>query len=124
LVQQAADFGIFAPATDCMFPKKGRAMAILSVSYDLYKEPGRVYEKLIAVIKSCTSWCHPVESTWYVDTSLSPIQLLEKLKSHLHAKDKIIITPVTVHAGWVTQGLPEDVLMWIKQRLTRPKATL
>ncbi len=99
-------------------------MAILCVSYDLYKEPGRAYDKLITVIKSFNSWCHPVESTWYVDTSLSPADLLAQLKPQLHSKDKIIITPVTVNGGWATQGLSEDVLVWIKQRLSLARATL
>jgi hypothetical protein len=93
-------------------------MAILSISYDLYEESGRDYEELISAIKaSAPGWSHPVESTWYVDTTLDPHQMYLHLSPHLHPRDKLIITPVAANKGWWSQGMSEDMLGWFKLEL-------
>jgi hypothetical protein len=90
-------------------------MPVLSISYDLRKEPGRVYQGLIAAIKTF-AWCHPTESTWYVETSLDPKEMHHRLKPHLHTYDKVVISPV-VKGSWWSQGLRQDVLDWLKAKL-------
>lgn len=99
-------------------------MAVLSISYDLYKEPGRAYEELIKAIQASSSaWTHALESTWYVDTSLTPEKMLAHLKPHLHARDKVVITPVAINKGWWSQGLSEEMLEWFRSELS-PKAAV
>jgi hypothetical protein len=95
-------------------------MPVLSVSYDLFKEPSRVYDKLFAAIKRFP-WCHPTESTWYVESVKAPKELYQYLKPYLHAKDKIIISPV-VPDNWWSQGLPKDVIDWLHSKLDKKKS--
>lgn len=90
-------------------------MSILSISYDLYKEAGRGYEELIEAIKGF-AWCHVTESTWFVETTLSPKEMYEHLDPHLHAKDKVIITPVPPGSWW-SQGLSKEVCDWLHEKL-------
>lgn len=88
-------------------------MSILSVSYDLYR--GQVYDELIAAIKKF-SWCHVTESSWYVVADLTPEEMYQHLKPHLHDRDKIIISPI-VKGSWWSHGLPDDVLRWLHAKL-------
>ena len=74
-----------------------------------------MYEEVIAAIKRFP-WCHPTESTWFVQTTLSPKGLYQRLKPHLHAKDKVIITPVPPGSWW-SQGLSEAVREWLHAKL-------
>jgi hypothetical protein len=92
-------------------------MPVLSVSYDLFKEPSRAYEELFAAIE-VFPWCRPTESTYYVETTKSPKELYEHLKPYLHAKDKIIISPVRPGSWW-SQGLPKAVLDWLRAKLDK-----
>ncbi len=86
-------------------------MAVLSVSYDLYRESGDAYDKLIAAIKKF-AWCHPVESTWYVKTTMAPDRFYSYLRPHLHVRDKVIISVIDPSCWW-SQGLTDDVLEWL-----------
>jgi hypothetical protein len=93
-------------------------MPILSISYDLHKEPSRVYTRLIEAIKSSGSWCKASESVWLVNTTREAKAMYDLLKPHLHVKDRVLVTRVTVHGGWWTQGQPQDVLNWLRASLS------
>jgi hypothetical protein len=88
-------------------------MAILSISYDLYKEPGRAYDDLISTIKNFRSWCHAAESAWFVDTNLSPSEVYQKLSPHLHQHDKVIVTYASLSRGWCGQGMSKPITDWL-----------
>ncbi len=93
-------------------------MSVLTISYDLHKEPSRQYVELEKALKAAGAWCHALESTWYVKTALQPRQMVAYLKPYLHAQDKIAVTPVALDRGWWTQGLSKEVLDWLREALT------
>ena len=87
-------------------------MAVLAISYDLHRETGRDYKILIEAIKATGKWCHPVESTWFVVSPLTPHEMHVYLEDFSHARDKIIINLIGRHSWW-SQQLPKDVLVWL-----------
>ena len=40
-------------------------MSVFVVTYNLNR-PGQNYEKLYEILKGFDSWCHPMDSTWFV----------------------------------------------------------
>jgi hypothetical protein len=88
---------------------------VLSINYDLYKEPSRQYEKLIAVIKQF-AWCHVSESTWLIATELSSHEVRRRLDSQLHPRDKVFIAPVTP-GEWSSRGMSQEILAWLHEQL-------
>jgi hypothetical protein len=99
-------------------------MAVISISYDLHKEPWRAYTVLIDAIKRFGVWAHPVESTWFVETNLSPQQVFDYLKPCLHARDKVIITPIATCDGWWSQGMSQEVLNWFRTEMNSSEVTV
>ena len=91
-------------------------MPVLSVSYDLHKEPSRAYAKLEKALQAFKVYCRPTESSWFIYTPnyASPQEVYNYLKPCLHPKDKIVITPVMLTGGWWTQGMPPQTLTWLR----------
>lgn len=89
---------------------------IFQVSYDL-KKPDRDYTTLEKQIKSLGSWCHPVESTWFIDTiSDNVVYVRDSLLKTMDNSDALIVNAVKANsAAWF--GLGDDVIAWIKQHL-------
>lgn len=117
--------------TDCnlnrpFFPKKGiervvlkhnRAallemetkMARFMVSYDLSK-PGRNYEDLYKVLKSFDH-VRPLESVWFLWSSLSREAIREKIKAALDPNDHLLVTSIT-YSAWY--NLKPEVGKWLE----------
>ena len=93
-------------------------MAVISINYDLYHEPSRAYEELFKAIRSFPAWCHALESSWLVVTDMKPKAVLDALKPYLHEKDKVVVTPLRLDAGWWSMGLSERVLDWLRNNLS------
>ena len=90
-------------------------MGALLITYDLNK-PGKDYDALYDKIKGLGSyWWHYLDSTWIVDTPLSPAAASEQLRTVLDASDRLLIINVTGDAsdGWLEQ----DAWNWIKQHV-------
>lgn len=87
---------------------------IFSISYDLH-QPGQKYQAVHERIKSLgSSWCHPLESTWLVDTHLDAEGIYSALKPILDDNDRILIMRVTrPYTGYLSQQIWD----WINQRL-------
>lgn len=73
------------------------------VGYDL-KKPIQDYESLVKKLKSYKSWWHNLDSTWFIRTDLTSIQLRQELLSYMDSNDKLLIMNVTgaekVHSGF------------------------
>ena len=93
-------------------------MSVLSVTYDLHREPGRNYFGLFNALKKFPSWCHVLESTWFVVTDMTPKDVYEHLKRYLHARDKLLIMPAAFDAGWWALEVSDDILEWLRKNLT------
>lgn len=84
------------------------------VSYDLNKS-GQDYDGLYKELKSSSSWCRPVDSTWLIYTSESADQLYERISNHIDKNDYAIVIQVRRdYQGW----LPEEVWEWIRKFVT------
>lgn len=91
-------------------------MSVLVITYDLYEEPGRSYEDLSEAIQ-VYPWCCPTESTWYVQTELTPEEFYERLTPHLHQHDKVLISRV-ISGEWWSRGMSQAVLKWLHGKLS------
>lgn len=87
-------------------------MSLQSINYDLVK-PGRNYDSLIRAIKDLSgSWCHPVESSWIVSTSLTSKQVRDRLVPHIDSNDKLLVAELTGVAAW--HNLDPKVAEWLQ----------
>lgn len=94
--------------------KGGERTMVYHISYDLRK-PGKDYSSLHQAIKNIGSWCHPVESTWYVDTASSASAIRDTLIRVMDSSDGLIVTTAIAPGAW--QGLADDVSGWLKSHL-------
>lgn len=90
-------------------------MNTLLVGYDLNR-PGQDYSSLFAAIKAAGAWWHHLDSTWLVRTSLTPVELRDRLRHHVDAGDELLVMDVTGRpAAWA--GIPDSGGDWLKQNL-------
>ena len=86
---------------------------VYEISYDLNK-PKQNYPKLYEAIKSFGNWCHPLDSTWFVVSSLSALDIANKLWAQMDSNDSLIVARVS-SAAWV--GLSKEVADWLKENV-------
>lgn len=85
---------------------------ILLITYDLNK-PGKDYPDLYEAIKNLGAWWHHLDSTWLVDTSLTPYQAWSRLSSVVDKNDTVLVIRVTGdYSGWLT----ERAQNWLRER--------
>lgn len=83
------------------------------ISYDLNK-PGQNYDNVHEAIEGLGVWCHYLESTYLVNTSLSLDDVQSKVTSCLDASDRMIICEINKPInGW----LSEEQWNWINSNL-------
>lgn len=88
---------------------------ILLITYDLNR-PGQNYNDLYEEIKSAGTWWHHLDSTWIIETHLSPNDWNSRLRKHMDDNDNILIIEICQnYQGW----LPEDAWRWLKDRAYR-----
>ena len=86
-------------------------MALHAISYDLSK-PERDYEKLFKAIKALGNWCHALESLWIVNTSLTVVEVRDKLKAAIDANDSLLVTELT--GNWASYNVGTTQTTWLK----------
>lgn len=84
------------------------------ISYDLRK-PGRDYSDLYEAIKKLGSWCHALDSTWYVETISSASTIVDRLTSVMDNSDGLVVTTANAPGAW--SGLSSDISVWLKNHL-------
>jgi len=87
---------------------------LFSISYDLNK-PGQDYPELYKEIKKLGNWCHPVDSTWFVKTSLSASKVRDKLNAVMDSSDSLIVVKASAPGAW--HGLNSEASQWLKDNL-------
>jgi hypothetical protein len=88
-------------------------MGVKLVTYDLDK-PGQDYTDLLKEIKKF-SWARLSESSYAVDTDLSPSQLYARLKPYVDQNDTIYV--LVLNRPYAGQGAKE-VNEWLERHLT------
>lgn len=95
-------------------------MKCYMIGYDLNK-PGQDYKDLIEAIKRLADeWCHDLDSTWFVVTDMSAVEIRNYLSPYLDSSDKLIVAKLAGEAAWV--GFSAEVTEWLKSALTRVAA--
>lgn len=85
---------------------------ILLISYDLNK-PGQDYKSLYSEIKTAGTWWHHLDSTWLVDTNLTPKVWQANLVKHMDQNDSLLVIEVCKnYQGW----LPDTAWKWLRER--------
>lgn len=89
-------------------------MACYVVTYDLLT-PGQDYADLHDRIKAAgTTWCHPLESTWFISSTKTAKELRDYIKVELDSNDKLLVGKLTGAAwknfstkdsNWLTENL-------------------
>ena len=87
---------------------------IYCISYDL-NSPGQDYPSLYDTIKTFGDWIHPVDSTWFVNSSLSAKEIRDSLRTVTDDTDAVIITTASAPGAWF--GLSDGATIWLKERL-------
>ena len=87
---------------------------VYSVSYDLRK-PGRNYDALYAYLQKFT-WCHALESTWFVMSDLSAANIRDAIGKLVDAGDGVVVTRLA--ADWATWGMSAGVNAWLRAHLS------
>jgi len=79
----------------------------LVISYDLYN-PGQDYAKVIEAIKSLGSWAKIHKSVWYVNSSHTASQAVDKVWATMDRNDSLFVVDATNrNAAW--QNLSKEV---------------
>ncbi|MFT4048823.1 MAG: hypothetical protein QM648_03195 [Solirubrobacterales bacterium] len=83
----------------------------MQISYDL-RAPGRNYQALYDHLKSSySSWCHPLDSYWFVATNKSAGDVRDECRSYIDSNDKLVSFNVTGD-NWGTWNISKDVTDW------------
>lgn len=86
-------------------------MAVHVISYDLNKIKN--YQRLEEFIDGISGvWCRPVESTWYVHSNYSTIQIRDHLAKAIDQDDVVIVSEVTGVTAW-TPALSKEAAEWL-----------
>ncbi len=89
----------------------------LFVSYDL-NDPGQNYAAVINAIKSIGIWAKVQKSLWYVKSTLSAEQAVQRIRPAMDQNDSLIVIDTTRNvAAW--QGLSPDVAKHIQDLWTK-----
>jgi len=79
------------------------------IEYDL-RSPGRDYDALYEAIKSYGTWAHITESTWFIKTDSTCIQIRDKLMEVIDSNDRLFVGELTGTAAWQNTICKSDFL--------------
>lgn len=86
---------------------------IFLITYDL-NSPGRDYNPLYDKIKSLGANFHPLESTWFLESSNTAHFISESLRAVMDENDSLFVVEIT---GMQRQGwLPKTAWEWLDER--------
>lgn len=89
----------------------------LFISYDL-NSPDQNYSAVIEEIKSLGNWAKVQKSFWYVNSSLTASQAVDRVWAKMDMNDSLIVVDATNNnAAW--QGLSAEVANFIKDKWTK-----
>ena len=69
------------------------------ITYDL-RNPGRNYDELYEKIKSYSVRARICESTWFISTSDSCVDIRDNLKSVIDSNDRLFVAELTGRSAW------------------------
>lgn len=69
------------------------------IEYDL-RAPGRDYDALYDTIKGYGIWAHVTESTWFIKTDETCVQVRDKLMNLMDDNDRLFVGELSGVAAW------------------------
>ena len=69
------------------------------IEYDL-RQPGRNYDALYDAIKNYGTWARVTESTWFIKTIETCVQVRDKLSKQMDSNDRIFVGELSGTAAW------------------------
>jgi hypothetical protein len=69
------------------------------IEYDLCS-PGANYDELYEAIKGFGTWARITESTWFVKTDATCVQIRDKLLTKMDKNDRLFVAELTGIAAW------------------------
>jgi len=69
------------------------------IEYDL-RQPGRDYDALHNAIKGYSTWAHVTESTWFIKTDETCVQVRDKLLALMDDNDRLFVGELSGSAAW------------------------
>jgi len=67
-------------------------MAVFMITYDIRIKDRDEYPEIYKTIKSLGSWCHPLESVWFVDTTTkTATQIRSSIETRMRKGDNILV---------------------------------
>lgn len=79
------------------------------IEYDL-KSPSRNYDAVYEIIKNYPAWAHITESTWFVKTNESCVQIRDKIMKEIDSNDTVFVATLTGEAAWTNVICDSDYL--------------
>ena len=89
-------------------------MTTFVIGYDLMR-PGQDYKDLFDAIKAYGTWCHPLDSTWFIVSDASPVQIRDNLATKIDKTDRLFVGVVESPAAW--RGFSDEVTAWLQRHL-------
>lgn len=74
-------------------------MTSMIIEYDLCS-PGRNYDELYKAIKAYGTWAHITESTWFIKTNNTCVEVRDNLLAHMDSNDRLFVGMLSGVATW------------------------
>jgi hypothetical protein len=84
------------------------------VTYGL-TNPGFNSQTVIQAIKSCGEWALLTGEAYAIYTSMSPVQVRDKVMVSMLPDDKLYVGKIVSPAAW--KGFPDQVTTWMQAKL-------
>jgi hypothetical protein len=95
--------------------KTPRLPSIL-IAYDIHPPKGEGYENLVEAIRSLGVWWHHLETVWIVQCSYKPVEISDRLRSHIGTEDQLLIVDISGDAaGWA--GVNDAGSEWLARNI-------
>lgn len=91
-------------------------MNTVMIGYDLNHRSPKAYAALTQAIKELGSWWHELDSTWFVSTALTPVEVRDILKYYLRPGDMLLVLALPP-LWWAASGLGQEDAAWLHERL-------
>ncbi len=91
-------------------------MAAYVISYDLSYADGKDYRDLFARLEKSGA-VRATESSWFLATGWTAIQIGGWLKKLLHKKDVYSVNVLSVGYGFASNNLPPAAVRWMNKHL-------
>jgi hypothetical protein len=88
----------------------------LMICYDLFHRTPKAYAALTQGIKELGPWWHEFDSTWFVTTPLTPVEVRDALNPYLRPGDKLVVFGLPP-LWWAAAGLDPNDTAWLHERL-------